>query len=256
MELLNAVVVITGAASGIGRALAIRCAQESLAGLILADVDESGVKLLAAALGENVVATTADVRDSAAVEGLVALATLRFGRVDIFFSNAGIFVQGPDATNEEWQRIWEVNVMAHVYAARAALPGMLERGHGYLVNTVSAAGLLTQLNSAPYSTTKHAAIGYAEWLSVTYGDRGIRVSVLCPQGVATRMLFADGADAGFLAQSALTPEAVADTAIAGLCEEKFLILPHPEVLEYYRRKGSDYDRWLSGMRRLKAKTAG
>jgi NAD(P)-dependent dehydrogenase (short-subunit alcohol dehydrogenase family) len=167
--------------------------------------------------------------------------------------NAGIAVVGGlEASNEEWQRIWEVNVMAHVYAARAVLPQMLERGDGYLLQTASAAGLLTQVGSAPYSVTKHAAVAFAEWLAITYGDQGIKVSCLCPQGVRTNML--ERARGGaFLRDGALDPDRVADIVVAGLRAESFLILPHPEVLDYFRRKSDDYDRWIRGMRRLNEK---
>jgi len=178
----------------------------------------------------------------------------KYGQIDLFCSNAGIGVEGdcwvPD---REWLRSWEINVMAHVYAARAVLPSMLARKEGYLLQTVSAAGLLTQLGSAPYSVTKHAALSLAEWLSITYGDCGIKVSALCPQGVKTRMLenaeFGGGA---FLRETALEPDQVAEAVIKGLEAEHFLILPHPEVAEYFRRKANDYDRWIRGMRRLQA----
>ena len=161
---------------------------------------------------------------------------------------------GVETSDADWQRIWGINFMAHVYAARAVLPGMLARGQGYLLQTASAAGLLTQIGSAPYAVTKHAAVSLAEWLAVTYGDRGIRVSCLCPQGVRTDMLA--GAERGplrFLLEGALEPAQVADAVIAGLAAERFLILPHPEVAEYMRRKVDDYDRWLRGMRRMQAK---
>lgn len=202
------------------------------------------------------------IRTNVAVEAevvrLVREVTETYGPIDLFCSNAGIGVQGgaetPDA---EWRRIWEINVMAHVWAARALLPGMLARGSGYFLQTVSAAGLLTQIGSAPYAVTKHAALAFAEWLAVTYGDQGIKVSCLCPQGVNTRMLrnaeFGGGA---FLRETAIAPEAVAEAVVTGLAGEKFLILPHPEVAEYFRRKASDYDRWLRGMRRLRASEAG
>jgi len=199
-----------------------------------------------------------NVAVDAEVVRLVREVTGTYGPIDLFCSNAGIGVQGgaetPDA---EWQRIWEINVMAHVWAARALLPGMLARGSGYLLQTVSAAGLLTQIGSAPYAVTKHAALALAEWLAVTYGDQGIKVSCLCPQGADTRMLrnaeFGGGA---FLRETAIAPETVAEAVVAGLAEEKFLILPHPEVAEYFRRKAADYDRWLRGMRRLRASEAG
>jgi NAD(P)-dependent dehydrogenase (short-subunit alcohol dehydrogenase family) len=190
-----------------------------------------------------------DVADEAQIQRLVA----KVGDVDLFCSNAGISVTGgvevPDA---DWERIWSINVKAHLYAARAVLPGMLARGGGYLLQTVSAAGLLTQIGSAPYSVTKHAALALAEWLAITYGDRGIKVSCLCPQGVRTDMLFREAGPGNFLLEGSLSPETVADAVVQGLADERFLILPHPEVAEYFRRKASDYDRWLRGMRRLQA----
>ena len=197
------------------------------------------------------VAMRVDAADEAQVRELVAKA----GDIDLFCSNAGISVTGgievPDA---DWERIWGINVKAHLYAARAVLPGMLARGVGYLLHTVSAAGLLTQIGSAPYSVTKHAALALAEWLAITYGDRGIKVSCLCPQGVLTRMLLGpDGKRVSFLREGAIEPEEVADAVVRGLQEERFLILPHPEVAEYFRRKADDYDRWLAGMRRLNAR---
>jgi len=186
------------------------------------------------------------------VQGLVALATDKFGQVDIFCSNAGIGAAGgPEAPDRDWERSWNINVMAHVYAARAVLPQMLARKEGYLLHTVSAAGLLTQIGSAPYSVTKHAALGFAEWLAITYGDEGIRVSALCPQGVKTDMLLkAQFAGGAFLLEGALEPEQVADDVMKAMAEEKFLILPHPEAGKYFQNKANDYERWIRGMRKL------
>lgn len=257
MEIRNKTVVVTGGATGIGRALVLAFARAGARGVAVADLDEAGAAQVAAEAAAampqcNVFAQRVDVADAAAVQGLVDRATQRFGQVDVFCSNAGIILRkGLEATADEWQRIWEINVMAHIHAAQAALPQMLARGDGYFVNTVSAAGLLSQIGSAPYAVTKHAAIGFAEWLSITYGDRGIRVSCICPQGVQTRMLFGEhGERKGFLQAGSVTPEYVADKTLEGVANESFLILPHAEVLEYYRRKGQDYDRWLRGMRRL------
>jgi NAD(P)-dependent dehydrogenase (short-subunit alcohol dehydrogenase family) len=175
----------------------------------------------------------------------------------VFCSNAGIIKRADeDASNADWQRHWDVNLMAHVYAARAVLPQMLERGEGYLVQTASAAGLLSQVNAAPYSVTKHAAVGFAEWLSIAYGERGVRVSCLCPQGVLTPMLMGkDGMQRAhsFLGAGAVSAEAVAEEVVRAMREERFLVLPHPEVLTFMQRKTTDYDRWLGGMRRLRAK---
>lgn len=257
MEVRNKTVVVTGAATGIGRALALAFAQAGARGVAVADLNADGAAKVAAeaqaaAPDCQVFAQPVDVADAAAVQSLADEATRRFGQVDIFCSNAGIILRkGLEASADDWQRIWEINVMAHIHAARAVLPQMLERGDGYFVNTVSAAGLLSQIGSAPYAVTKHAAIGFAEWLSITYGDRGIKVSCICPQGVQTNMLFGEkGERKGFLQEGSVTAEHVAAVTLEGVADERFLILPHPEVLEYYRRKGQDYDRWLRGMRRL------
>ncbi len=195
-----------------------------------------------------------DVASETDIHRLVDETTQAYGRIDLFCSNAGIALGGGvEAPDTDWQRIWEVNLMAHVYAARAVLPAMLKRGDGYLLQTASAAGLLSQVGSAPYSVTKHAAVALAEWLSITYGPE-IKVSCLCPQGVMTDMLLRPegGPATEFLKAEALTPEQVADTVIAGLASEQFLILPHPIVAEYCRRKASDHDRWIRGMRKLQA----
>jgi NAD(P)-dependent dehydrogenase (short-subunit alcohol dehydrogenase family) len=251
MQLKGRVAVITGAATGIGRALAVRFEREQ-ALLAVADVDGAGVRKTAAEIGA--LAIEADVSRESDVSRIVESTIRHYGKVDIFCSNAGILVEGgPETPDREWHRMFGVNVMAHVYAARAALPGMLARGEGYLLETVSAAGLLTQIGSAPYAVTKHAALAFAEWLAMTYGDQGIRVSAICPQGVRTAMLLdSDTGPAQFLSAAAITPEQVADAVIEGMESERFLILPHPEVAEYFRRKAADYDRWLRGMRRLQA----
>jgi NAD(P)-dependent dehydrogenase (short-subunit alcohol dehydrogenase family) len=252
MKLADKVAVVTGGASGIGRALCRRFAAEGARGVVVADLDAGGAAQVAAEIGGLAVAT--DVSRESDVVHLVEQSTAAFGAIDLFCSNAGIILEGGvETSDEQWQRIWQINFMAHVYAARAVLPGMLARGEGYLLQTASAAGLLTQIGSAPYAVTKHAAVSLAEWLAVTYGDRGIRVSCLCPQGVRTNMLaHAEHGPGRFLLDGALEPEQVADAVIAGLDEERFLILPHPEVREYFRRKADDYDRWLRGMRRLQA----
>ncbi len=253
MQLKDRVVVVTGGASGIGKALCLRFAREGARGVVVADLDADGARAVADQAGG--LAVPVDVAVEADVQRLVDQAVRHYGRVDVFCSNAGIMVRKDEhASNAEWQKIWDVNVMAHVYAARAVLPGMLERGEGYLVQTASAAGLLSQLNSAPYAVTKHAAVGFAEWLAINYGERGIRVSCLCPQGVRTRMLLGeDGRRASFLAAGAVSSEQVAEDVVRGMQAERFLILPHPEVLDYLRRKTGDYDRWLRGMQRLRAK---
>ncbi|HTL85216.1 MAG TPA: SDR family oxidoreductase [Acidimicrobiia bacterium] len=251
MKVQGSSVVVTGAASGIGAALARRFATEGARGVVVADVQEGALAGIAAEIGA--VAVTCDVTRESDVRILVDAAVGQFGAIDLFCSNAGIVVPGgEDATDADWARSIGVNVMAHVYAARAVVPAMLERGEGYLLNTASAAGLLTQIGSAPYSVTKHAALAFAEWLSITYGDQGLKVSVLAPQAVRTAMTAGvpNGGVAGV--DGMLEPDAVADAVVAGLEREDFLILPHPEVLEYFRRKASDYDRWIRGMRRLQA----
>ena len=248
MELKDKVVIVTGAASGIGRALCHRFAREGARGVVAADVNGSGAQQVAKDIGG--VAVRADVSVEADVRSVAARALAAYGSIDLFCSNAGIVVEGgPEVADSEWQKIWSVNVMAHVYAARAVLPAMLQRRSGYLLNTASAAGLLSQIGSAPYSVTKHAALAFAEWLSITYGDAGIRVSALCPQGVRTNMLNEESGPA-FLLEAAIQPEQVADAVVEGLRAETFLILPHPEVKTYFERKATDYDRWIRGMRRL------
>jgi len=256
MEVKDKVAIVTGGANGIGRALCRRLAAGGARGVVVADKDERAAMQVAEEIGGLAVAV--DVSVEADSVRLVEQATARFGPVDLFCSNAGIGLNGgPEVSNADWERIWQINVMAHVYAARAVLPEMLKRGEGYLLNTASAAGLLTQIGSAPYSVTKHAAVAFAEWLAVTYGDAGIRVSCLCPQGVRTNMLLeAEESGTGFLTEGALEPEEVAEIVIAGLRLERFLILPHPEVAEYVRRKAGDYDRWLRGMRRLQSRVQG
>ncbi|HVG21185.1 MAG TPA: SDR family oxidoreductase [Blastocatellia bacterium] len=254
MELRNKVAVVTGGANGIGRALCRRFAAEGARGVVVADLDWDGAARVAEEVGGLAVAT--DVSVEADIIRLVDAATKRYGPIDLFCSNAGIGIDGgADVSDSDWQRIWQINVMAHVYAARAVLPGMLERGEGYLLQTASAAGLLSQIGSAPYSITKHAALAFAEWLAITHGDSGIKVSCLCPQGVRTNML--EKARGGaFLRDGALDPEQVADCVVKALAEERFLILPHAEVAEYFRRKADDYDRWIRGMRRLQERIQG
>lgn len=246
-------VVVTGAGRGIGRALAVRAAQEG-ARVVVNDLDASNAAAVAAEIGGMAVPG-----DVTAPEALIASATEALGRVDVFFANAGIDgAGGPDslqAPDEVWERVLDVNVMAHVRAARALVPRWLEDGRGgRFVVTASAAGLLTMIGSAPYSVTKHAAVGFAEWLSVTYGARGIDVHAICPQGVKTQMLEDAGPLQALLSRdSALEPEQVADTAVAAIEEGRFLALPHPEVAGYYATRAADTDRWLAGMRRLQQK---
>jgi NAD(P)-dependent dehydrogenase (short-subunit alcohol dehydrogenase family) len=253
VDLRAKVVVVTGGASGIGRALCCRFAAADARGVVVADRDADGARRVAAECGG--LAVRADVSVEKDIVRLVEEATAAYGPIDLFCSNAGIaVVGGVETPTSEWQRIWDINVMAHVYAARAVLPAMTARGQGYVLQTASAAGLLTQIGAAPYAVTKHAAVALAEWLAITYADAGIKVSCLCPQGVRTDMLHqTTGAVGDLLRETALDPETVADAVIAGLADERFLILPHPEVAEYFRRKAGDYDRWLRGMSRLQSK---
>ena len=253
MELTGRGIVITGGARGIGLAVARRFIAERPRFLVLADVDEERVRTVAQEIGA--IAMKCDVSQESDVERLVSQVESTHGPIDVFCSNAGIAVGGgPEASDREWQRIWDVNVMAHVYVARHLLPGMLARGHGYLLGTISAAALLNHPFAAPYAVSKAAALSFFEWLAIAHGDEGIRVSCLCPLGVKTDML-AQERDRGldFLTADALEPDAVAEAVVEGIREERFLILPHPEVAEHFGRKASDYDRWIRGMRRLRAR---
>jgi NAD(P)-dependent dehydrogenase (short-subunit alcohol dehydrogenase family) len=253
MDLAGKVAVVTGGAHGIGRAL---CRRFAAAGARVCVVDRDAAGAVAVAGEIAGLGLACDVRDEAQLRGVVAETERRIGPIDLFCSNAGVAYGdgGPGATdgaNENWQRCWDINVMAHVYAARAVLPGMIGRGGGYLLQTVSAAGLLSQIGDAAYSTTKHAAIGFAESLAISHGDQGVRVSVVCPQYVATGMVgVPDDSDYGARPEL-MSPEHLADLVVDGLAAERFLILPHPEVADYRRRKCEDYDRWLGGMRKLR-----
>jgi NAD(P)-dependent dehydrogenase (short-subunit alcohol dehydrogenase family) len=249
MIVRDKVVVVTGGAHGIGEALVKRFVNEGARGVVAADIDRAGAEKVGVEAGCH--SRQTDVADESDIQRLVAETIQVFGQIDLFCSNAGIFIPGGiDAPNADWLKMRDIHLLAHVYAARAVLPGMLARGDGYLLQTVSAAGLLTSLESVVYAVTKHAALGLAEWLSMTYGDQGIKVSALCPQGVRTDMLMQDPNN--FLVEGSVSVEQVADSVIEGLAAEKFLILPHPEVAEYFRRKANDHDRWLRGMRRLRA----
>ena len=263
MELTGAVAVVTGGGNGIGAAMARRFVRDGAAGVVVGDLDGAAAEEVAGRLGGAAIGTAVDVSAEDDVRRLVAVAEERFGAVDLFCSNAGIGGGGGiDAPDADGQRIWDVNVMAHVHAARAVLPSMLERGRGWLLQTASSAGLLTTIGNAPYTVTKHAAVGLAEWLAMTYGDRGIGVSCLCPQGVNTQLLMGGAAQGDASARSVLAtsvtlePDDVADAVVDGLRDERFLILPHPEVADYWRHKADDPDRWLRAMRRLQARLAG
>jgi NAD(P)-dependent dehydrogenase (short-subunit alcohol dehydrogenase family) len=276
MEITNQVAVVTGGASGIGRSIALALAAAGASGVVVADIDAPGAAKVAAeieAAGHPALAMSADMSHEPDVRALVAGAEDVFGPVGLFFSNAGIIVAGGvEVSDDAWQRIWAINVQSHIYAARALLPGVLARGRGHLVITASAAGLLTQLGSAPYAVTKHAAVALAEWLSITYGERGLVVSALCPQAVTSNLMAtsrrelgeqalpADGGTGGGSAQAAvdgvLDPDDVAAIVLAAVRAEQFLILPHPDVATYERRRADDRERWLRGMRRLQSRLGG
>lgn len=251
MELSGKVAIVTGAASGIGRAMAARFVVEG-AKVAAVDIDAEAVAAAASAIGVH--AFRLDVADAAATVRVVEEVERDLGPVDLFCFNAGIATGGGvEASDDAWRRTWEINLMSHVYGARAVLPSMLARGEGYLLHTASAAGLLTNIGAAPYSVTKHAVVALAEWLSMTYGDKGIRVSCLCPQFVDTPMLdlFDEGGDMRQWVHSvAIGAEEVADAVVRGLRDERFLILPHADVATFFGRKAADYDRWLAGMRKL------
>ena len=254
MDVKDRIVVVTGAGRGIGAAL---CHKFSAAGaglIVVSDRDEDAAKAVAAAIGSGAVAIRCDVSSEPDVQSLVQQSIRLAGRVDIFCSNAGITVKGGiESSNADWQRMWDVNVMSRLYAARAVIPQMLERGEGYLVHTASAAGVLTEIGSASYSVTKHADVAMAEWLSVCYGRSGIRVSCVCPLGVETDMLDDSDPIHRYLHLHAITAAEAADSVIAGIHSEQFLILPHPQVAEFFRLKTDNYDRWLRGMQRLRQK---
>jgi NAD(P)-dependent dehydrogenase (short-subunit alcohol dehydrogenase family) len=250
MELANQVIVITGAASGIGRAMARRFQREGPGAIVCVDLNADGAAATAQEIGAR--AMTADVSREADVARVVETTEREVGPIDLFCSNAGIGAgMALDSPNAEWQKSWDVNVMSHVYAARQLVPRMIERGGGYLLNTASAAGLLNQIGGAAYGVSKHAAVGLGEWIALTYRHQGIKVSMLCPQAVRTAMTDGGG-DAASAASvdGMMEPETVAETVVEGLRDERFLILPHPEVLDYVQRKAGDYDRWLGGMNRL------
>jgi len=254
MELAGKVAVITGGSGGIGQAMARAFLAEGARAVVLADLSEAAVQAAARDIGCDGV--VCDVTDESQIQALVRGAIDRHGQIDLFCSNAGAGGAGvlTDAPNEVWQKQWELHVMSHLYAARAVLPDMIARGDGYLLNTASAAGLLAAIGSGPYTVTKAAAVKLAEFLAITHGDDGIKVSVLCPQGVNTAMAprsLGDGQTDGII-----EPDVLARTVVETLRDERFYVLPHPEVAEYVRRKGDDVDRWLHGMRRLRRKSTG
>lgn len=256
MNVRDKVIIVTGGANGIGLALAKRFKQEGAKHITIADLD--GDKVQAAAKEIGALGVKCDVAREDDIKNVVAQ-TERIGPVDLFCSNAGIAMSDPDfenaasAPDAAWEKNWRIHVMAHVYAARAVLPGMIARQQGYFLNTASAAGLLSQIGSGTYSATKHAAVGFAEHLAITHKDHGIKVSVLCPQAVRTAMLGDKENDEGKSAavDGVLTPEQVAEAVVQGLQNETFLILPHPQVLGYMQKKTADYNRWIGGMAKLR-----
>jgi NAD(P)-dependent dehydrogenase (short-subunit alcohol dehydrogenase family) len=255
MEVSDKVIVVTGAASGIGRALARRFDAEGARSVVSVDLDTEGAEATAAEIGG--IALAADVSVEADIANVIETTEAQVGAIDLFCSNAGIGMgMDLDAPNEEWQKSWDVNVMSHVYAARHLVPRMIERGGGYFLNTASAAGLLNQIGGAAYGVSKHAAVGFGEWLALTHQHQGIRVSMLCPQAVRTGTTGDSAATTAAAGDGLMEPERLADFVIEGLADERFLILPHPEVLEYMRRKTADYDRWIGGMNRLHQRLTG
>lgn len=250
MDVKDKIIIVTGGAFGIGRALCRRFAAEGARAIVVADIDEVGAKAVAEEIKGK--AVVCDVRREEDIKQLVAVAEKAFGSVDIFCSNAGILaIGGVEVDNDTWRRIWEINVMSHVYAARAVIPVMIKKGGGVFMITASAAGLLSQIGSAPYSVTKHAAVGLAESISIAYHEQGIKVFALCPQAVETEMTKQGGGVAAV--DGLMTSEELATAVIDGFKQESFLILPHAEVKTYVQRKAADYDRWLNGMRRLQAR---
>ena len=254
MQLKDKIIVITGAAGGIGRAMAHRFHREGARLIVCSDVNGAGAKSVAEEVGG--VGFETNVAKESDIQALIDTVEADQGPIDLFCSNAGVGARGgAEVANTDWQHIWDINVMAHVWAARHLVPRMIARGGGYLLNTASAAGLLSQIGSAPYAVTKHAAVGLAEWLAITHGDQGIKVSVLCPQAVRTAMTAANP-DGVASIDGMMEPDAVAEACVRAIEAEEFLILPHPEVLAYMRHKTSDYGRWIGGMRKLNRKYRG
>jgi len=254
VELSGAVVVVTGGASGIGRALALRLADEGASAVIVADLDHDGAARVAVEIGSAGVGIGVDVAIESDLAGLVDRVEREYGPIDVWCSNAGIGRGDGLGHDEDWERSFRIHVMAHVFAARCVLPGMASRGRGHFLITASAAGLLIQMDSAPYSVTKHGSVALAEWLAIRYGGTGVGFSCLCPQGVRTPMMAAAGPESATLAAGGMIePEQVAEAVVGAIRDGHFLVLPHPEVADYERRRAADRDRWLVGMRRVAAK---
>jgi len=254
MELKDKIVVVTGAANGIGRAMAVRFAKENAKAVICADLDENGAYETARQI--NGIGKKLDVSDPNAIADLIEQTENDIGPIDLFCSNAGILMAGGvEVPDDQWQKIWDVNLMSHVWAARYLVPRMAARGGGYLLNTSSAAGLLNQVGSAPYGVTKHAAVGLAEWIAMSYGDQGIKVSLLCPQAVSTEMIRGFEEHVASI-DGVIKPEDVAEACVQGIRDEQFLILPHPKVSTYIKNKAENYERWIGGMRKLNRQFGG
>ena len=253
MDIKDSVVVVTGAASGIGRAMARRFAADGAGTVVVADIDGAGAAAVAHEIGGQ--AETLDVTDEDAQLAMINRTEAQWGPIELWCGNAGVASNGGlELDNKAWEFNWQVNVMAHVITGRHMIPRWIKRGSGHFLITASAAGLLTNLGTAPYAVTKHGAVALAEWIAITHGDEGVRVSCLCPQGVRTPMTEADGEMAIKVvkAMGMIEPEEVADCVAAGIANDNFLILPHPEVSQYEQRRTGDRERWLSGMRKLQA----
>ncbi len=250
MDIRGKIAIVTGGASGIGAGMAQRFAAEGARGIVVADVNLERAEAVPRPI--DAVAVRCDVSREADIQALVATTRQRFGQVDIYMSNAGILghAGGIELEDALWEKMWQIHTMAHVWAARAVMPEMVVRGEGYFLVTASAAGLLNIVESAPYGVTKHAALAFAEWLRIAYGRRGVRVSCLCPQSVQTDMVTGDGGSAGH--DGILTPAQVAEDVVAAMRDEKFLVLPHPQVAKYFLNKAQDYDRWIGGMQKMYA----
>jgi NAD(P)-dependent dehydrogenase (short-subunit alcohol dehydrogenase family) len=251
MDIRDKVAIVTGGASGIGRSIAQRFAADGARAVVVADLNLERAQAVAAEIGG--LAVRCDVSQEADIQALVATTRERFGRVDAYISNAGILgrMGGLDLEDPLWEAMWHIHGMAHVWAARAVVPEMVARGEGFFLVTASAAGLLTIVESAPYAVTKHAAVAFAEWLRIAYGRKGLQVACLCPQSVRTDMVTGDGGSASH--DGILAPEVVAQEVVTTMDNGEFLVLPHPEVAQYFRNKGQDYERWIGGMQKMYAR---